>query len=221
MAIGLLRLPSRSGGCRGVTAFTGPLPARGGAGDRLDGAWIQIEQNPQRRGVFLAPRRAREFLDPHRRRMQQLLHHPPHGLGGLIETVPAQVVGVQPPGQPGQLGVDHLGRLGPQRYHRRGHPHGVYSRLVGGQFGLENGPHRGDVIVSGHRPVLGQRVQADQRHAWQGGHRGLHIPRHREVEEHEGLAPPGGHHVCRNHMVGRAGAADHDVRPRHGGGQAV
>jgi hypothetical protein len=65
MAIGLLRLPSRS-----VTAFTSALLLGRGAGNRLDYARIKIEENSQRRGVFLAPRRAREFLNPDRRRVQ-------------------------------------------------------------------------------------------------------------------------------------------------------
>jgi hypothetical protein len=79
MAIGLLRLPSRGG-----RLFTWSGAAR-----------IQIEQNPQRRGVFLAPRRALtrtvgvcNSLSTTRRTVWTV--------SSSVETVPAQAVGVQP-----------------------------------------------------------------------------------------------------------------------------
>jgi hypothetical protein len=103
--------------------------------------------------------------------------------------VPAHTIDAQPARQPGQLGVDHLGRLGPQRDDRRGDPGGVYGRVVRGEFGLEDGKHGGDVVLGGGGAMRGELVNADQHDAGQAADGGFHVPRHREVKHDQRAGP--------------------------------
>ena len=54
-------------------------------GDRVDRGGVQVEQDPERVLVGIAAGRPGQFLDPDRRRVQQLVHHPAHGPFDLIQ----------------------------------------------------------------------------------------------------------------------------------------
>jgi hypothetical protein len=111
-------------------------------------ARVEVEQHPQRLGVFFSRRRARELFDPHRRRVRQPVHHPSRRARNSSSATAADALGAQSASQPGQLCVDYRGRPRPQADHRRGNPGGVDRQLICGQFGLDDRAH-GDLIALG------------------------------------------------------------------------
>ena len=110
-------------------------------GNRLNGPGIKIEKNPQCLVVPVPPRRAGELFDAHRRCVQELVYHSAHRAGYLLQRTAVKSVGtLQPPGQPGQLGIDHFRGLGPQRHDGRRHLGGVRSGPVGAEFFRDDRP---------------------------------------------------------------------------------
>src|ERR1700683_734027 len=133
----------------------------------------------------------------------------------------AQIVPAEPAGQPGQLGVHHGGRHGPQRDHGRGDPGGVDRGPVGGQFGLADGPHGGHVGVPGRGGVPAQLVKTDHGHARQAGGFRLDVPRQGQVDQDQRPVPAGGGRGdlgAGDDVASGAGAGHHGVGGGQGGG---
>ena len=100
-------------GRRSAGASSSPADHPADRGDRTRPGRIQVEQLAQRLGVGVALRRRGQFLDPDGRRVQHLVHRPAHRAGQFGPD--RRVQAGQPAVQPQHLGVDHLGRAGPQR----------------------------------------------------------------------------------------------------------
>ena len=170
MAIGLFRVPSRSGASRRLPAVgwagcwslarppgrigrrqsdrVEPRQARVGAGDRLHRVGIQVEQHPQRGLVGLARPGAPASSFTRTVGACSSLSV----IRRIDRSISWPTCGSrppEPPGQPGQLGVHDLGRLRAQRHHGGGHGRGAARRQVGRELLGQDGPHGGDVGVPG------------------------------------------------------------------------
>ena len=208
MAIGLLRLPSlrapRRVGVTGAHRSAFLLRRRRGSPPRPR-VRIEIEQLAQRRR-----RTRRRRATPASSLTRTVgacssLSTTRRTVWAISRALPARP-SAQPPGQPGQLGVDHLGRLGPQRDHGRGDPGGA----------LADGRRRPRSATIARTAATSSALRRARRASAPSGsmptsatpgrpaHGGVDVPRHRQVQEDQRPARPPA-----------ASAADHVGRDDH------